>query len=416
MLEGRPDVASPRLSASAASSSLLSPGRASVALEDDALIAGAVDVDAPAARDVANSYSARVRREDQWGALRSLRKISSLARVRRCHHSPTGDLVTIARRGARAHYSGLQKCGSVWACPVCSARIQAERTDELVAAVEEAHRQGLTVAMVTLTMRHDRRCKLAPMWDALSSAFASAMTTDRAVQKAKQAAGVVGWVRRVEATHGRNGWHLHVHALLFIDGNAPLEGLELSMWAGWVRSLQRHGLDADVHHGIDLRRLDLEQSRQEVGRYLTKSTYERASVARELAGQHGKSGRRGNRTPFDVLADLTRYGLAGDLAIWREWEQASRGRRAMGWSKGIRDRLRVGQERDDETIAADNDGDQLDLVMLTVDAWRVIAARRLETVLLAIAESVPPDRVFDEIASYMAAEDIGGVIRPPERE
>ena len=26
--------------------------------------------------------------------------------------------------------------------------------------------------------------------------------------------GCVGWVRTVEVTHGANGWHVHVHALL----------------------------------------------------------------------------------------------------------------------------------------------------------------------------------------------------------
>jgi hypothetical protein len=117
-----------------------------------------------------------------------------------------------------------------------------------------------------------------------------------------------------------------------------------------------------------------------------------------------------------VLADLTRYGLVSDLAIWSEWERASRGRKAMGWSKGMRERLAIGQERDDEDIAAENDGDQVDLVGLTREAWSVITHRKLETVLLAIAEDVPADRVFEEVAGYLAAEGIPGVVRPPERE
>ena len=34
-----------------------------------------------------------------------------------------------------AHYKGLQTCGSVWACPVCSAKISERRRIELAAAI-----------------------------------------------------------------------------------------------------------------------------------------------------------------------------------------------------------------------------------------------------------------------------------------
>ena len=160
------------------------------------------------------------RRRHQWEALRVLRKVSRLRRVSACRRRPTGEGVMVGRRGARAHYSGLQTCASVWSCPVCSARIQAERADELLRAVERAHACGLKVALLTLTMRHRKRDKLKLLWDGLSQAWQPAIATDRAVRRARDAVGMVSWVRRVEATHGRKGWHLHVHALLFY-GRGP---------------------------------------------------------------------------------------------------------------------------------------------------------------------------------------------------
>jgi hypothetical protein len=325
--------------------------------------------------------------------------------------------VGIGRRGDRAHYSGLQTCGSVWSCPCCSAKIQAERTDELLQVVEHAHACGLRVAMLTLTMRHHARRRLAPMWDALSDAFAAAMGRDWAVRKAKDALGVVGWVRRVEATHGANGWHLHAHALVFYAGGDLLT-LGDAAWSAWSRRLVAHGLDADREHGVDLRELDLEQAREEVGRYLTKATFEETSgtAARELAGQLGKTGRQGNRTPFDVLADLARDGLLSDLGIWSEWERASKGRRALTWSKGLRELLSVDAERTDEELAADNDGDQVDVAVIDGPTWSVIVARRLEVQLLEAVEAVPVDRSYAAAARFMEAHGLGKPWRPPPRE
>jgi hypothetical protein len=53
----------------------------------------------------------------------------------------------IARRGQCALLRAAT-CGSVWACPVCSARIQAERADELLDAVETTQARGQKVVLL----------------------------------------------------------------------------------------------------------------------------------------------------------------------------------------------------------------------------------------------------------------------------
>lgn len=358
------------------------------------------------------------RRRHQWEALRALRKISQLSRVRKCRCSPTGSYVTVARRGSRAHYSGLQTCGSVWSCPVCSARIQAARADELLDAVERAHAQGLSVALLTLTMRHRKTDRLRSLWDALSRAWQAALTTDRSVRNAREAVGLVGWVRRVESTVGKHGWHLHVHALLFYEDGARLPELREAIWKGWLRRLTTLGLDAVKEHGIVLRELDLEQAREQISGYLNKATYEQAagSAARELAGQIGKSGRNGNRAPFDVLADVLEVGLSSDLAIWSEWERTSKGRRALTWSKGIRSRLLSGVEPTDEEIAADSDGDQFDVAEVDGSTWRLLVDGRLEVRLLEAAEAVPPEQSYAAVSAFLARYGLGQALRPRKRE
>jgi hypothetical protein len=104
---------------------------------------------------------------------------SSLKAVRCCgrmlHNDAVGDPddgqgVRIVRREIDgrmvAHYQGLMTCGSVWSCPRCSAVIAHTRSAEIGAAVRECYRQGGRVYMLTLTMRHSSRDRLADLWDA----------------------------------------------------------------------------------------------------------------------------------------------------------------------------------------------------------------------------------------------------------
>jgi hypothetical protein len=338
-------------------------------------------------------------RELVWDALRGLWRFSTLPRVRKCRRVTQTGVVSIERRGDRASYSGLQTCGSVHACPACSERILAERAEELIAAVQAHHAAGGRVAMVTLTMRHDRGQALEPLWEALSLAWRAARGGNRSARRAMERAGLQHWVRRVECTLGENGWHLHLHALLFLGGDvdqAEVDALGISMFNAWASALVRDGMEAPIRDsgGLDARLLDLSAARAEVGGYLAKGTYGESvrTAALELASSGAKRARRGNRTTMQLLSDVVRFGLVGDHAAWAEWEQASQGRRAMTWSVGARAALLAGaEERTDEEIAADTDREGVPVASFDADTWRQITTRPgLPARLLDLAESVPP--------------------------
>ncbi|RYF42549.1 MAG: hypothetical protein EOO38_19610, partial [Cytophagaceae bacterium] len=53
-------------------------------------------------------------------------------------------------------YSGLQTCGSVWACPVCSAKIAERRRVEIIAAMAAHKAAGGCMHLLTLTAPHQR--------------------------------------------------------------------------------------------------------------------------------------------------------------------------------------------------------------------------------------------------------------------
>lgn len=130
------------------------------------------------------------KRRARWSARAMLWQASSLKAVRCCgrmlHNDAVGNpddgqTVAIRRREVNgqsiASYQGLMTCGSVWLCPRCSAVIAHTRAAEIAAAVRECHRQGGKVYLLTLTMRHTSKDRLAQLWDGLSVGWRAAFGT-----------------------------------------------------------------------------------------------------------------------------------------------------------------------------------------------------------------------------------------------
>lgn len=310
-----------------------------------------------------NCGSAPEVRAGRFAALNWLWGNSDLHRVRDCCRFRVNDTVILEQGERAGRLTGLSRCASIWACPVCSARIQAERSVELAAAIENHHDRGGSVAMLTLTMRHNASQSLASLWDALGRAWHATTAQNRAVRRARAAAGVMGFMRTVEVTHGRHGWHVHIHALVFIEPGADLaelDGLDDAIATGWMRSLVNAGMPEPTRaNGCEVRLLDLGSARGEVSRYLAKASYNRersaaGSAAAEVTQTQTKAAGFGNRTPWQLLDDA----IAGDRRsrrLWGEWEAASRGRRCHTWSRGLRDRLELDDELGDDELAQDDD-------------------------------------------------------------
>ena len=168
-----------------------------------------------------------------------------------------GGEVVVRRAGdGTTSYAGLTTCGSVWACPVCSAKIARQRAEELTSLVEWNTARGGSVALLTLTMQHHAGHRLSDLRKALTKAW-SHVTASRGWKYARKAAGLDGYVRAIEATHGANGWHLHIHCLLIFDHDvSPVEvaGLRTEVFKRWSAGLQLSGMSVLREHGVDLRK------------------------------------------------------------------------------------------------------------------------------------------------------------------
>ena len=192
-----------------------------------------------------------------------LRGTTSLSRLRDCGAKTVnglgGPILRISGEGEEriAGYAGLVTCGSVWACPCCSAKIAARRGEELAKVMRRVLTAGGSASLITLTMRHHSGHRLKDLWQALSAAWHGVISGKQWLAD-QELGGLLGWVRVVEATHSRrHGWHLHVHALVCWDRPVSLglaQEIGHRMWQRWSRLLERRGLTSWKHRGgVDVR-------------------------------------------------------------------------------------------------------------------------------------------------------------------
>jgi hypothetical protein len=321
------------------------------------------------------------RRLQRWELQAAARDLLPESRLRVCyrHRQKQTDFVRVYRRGeaeaVSTYYRGLQVCGSVWCCPVCAAKITERKRRELVGALQAHRATGGGVMLLTLTVPHSREDEPFELVGALLDAFRKFGQGKRAWSALVP--GYVGSVRALEVTHGANGWHPHLHVLVFTDaGLSDDERFQVAdlLFGRWAVVTKRVGL-GDVHpeHGL---RLD---DGSAAGSYVTKGW----GFAEELTKANVKVGRReGSRSPWELLADFaTGDRAAGEL--FRQFAGAFKGKSQLHWSRGLRARFGLDAEKSDEQLAAETvEAEDVLAARIRPDDWRLIRRHELRGLVL----------------------------------
>ena len=300
------------------------------------------------------SESARTRR---YKLRETIQDITTLERVRKCGRVPTGGLVMLrsAEDGSRPGVAGLQSCGSVWACPRCASVVAVRRAEELGGVLERADEAGLVVSLQTLTMRHRKGQRLSDLWQALSYAW-NKVTAGKQWKRDQERIGLIGWARAAEVTHGANGWHVHLHVAVVSERDPLKTDVPLRVFGRWARGLASKGLESVADSGGFDWQVAARGDGATIGGYVAKMQTASGLGAEATLGAWKKA-RGGNRTPFQIAHDLGTTGDMADIELWWEYENASHGKRALTWSKKLREWAKLGQEKTDEELAEESAGD-----------------------------------------------------------
>lgn len=310
-----------------------------------------------------------------------LRDVSLEKRVQKCGRCRVSENVTIRRGSHGAHYSGVMSCGAVWLCPVCASKIAARRNAEVTRALTRhlGDRQG-GVAFLTLTVPHDKGDGLAHSFATVNGGWRK-VVGGRAWKALQRELGIAGCIRTSECTHGNNGWHPHMHVLLFTErvlSDVELARLQSHAFAVWSAHVQRKGFRAPQRKCCPIERV----VNTAIGDYATKF-----GAALELTHGMQKKGRSESRTPFQILADFAAWGDEDDLKLWREWERSSKGRKQLTWSRGLKELSEV-EDLTDEQIAAEEVGGD-DVAVIDADTWALVVRLRDYPVRLLEAAEQP---------------------------
>lgn len=336
------------------------------------------EVGAAALENTTDNFSA-LGSDARWWKLEWLRNESVLKRQRLCMTRSHALNVSVRRGATSMNYGGVMACGSR-TCPVCAPTLYAQNRDAIRQAVHAWREgEGGSVLFGTFTVRH----RLGQRFDVLKQGVSDAwhaVTAGRGWLNDRRNHGVEHWVRVFEEKWSpKTGWHLHVHYLMFVSPGftaASVQPLLTSMFQRWNRGAQASGLDASIL-GQDLHLVDGDEAAANVlADYFAKQAGKTAemstdALALELTMRDGKfSG--ASLTPGELLT-MAVCDHEDSRRLWAEYEAGMRGRRVIAWSRGLRDRVGIGDE------LSDGDAAQLEAeeIMRTIMQMKPKAFRKL---------------------------------------
>lgn len=341
--------------------------------------------------------------------------------------------------GGSVRYAGAASCGSVWICPHCAPAVTEQRALEITRAVNawiqpmgnvaaKLDGKGNDVAMLTLTAPHDAQQPLVDLLDMI----ADAQATLRASYTWKQAMKdlrCIGVIRALEVTYGfANGWHPHVHLILFIrDGfdqqsvAARLDAFRAAIFPEWRDACVAAGLRApSAMRGVNT--VHGESVSEKLAAYVAKFGRDPKGawgIEREIAKNHtktAKAGKDGSERyhPFGLLDEFARTGDVRFHRLFLEYATAFKGQRQLVWQRSASFKKAlalVGFVRDDKRTDAELADapapEETPVTEIARDDWFLLCrfdlVERLRTALLAIPSAATVHH-FITVARQRAAE------------
>lgn len=264
--------------------------------------------------------------------------VSSLERVRKCGKVPHGfELPLVESPGGGYRLTGLCTCHSVWACPICAPEIRAAWGGRIAAGILARLGDGGGVSFGTSTLSHAKAQPLRSTYGLVVSCW-HAVSTDKSVRKFRKAHGWSGFIRTSEVTWGqRSGWHPHMHWLDWwedVPSSEELRSYQDVVYGAWSRAVVRiGGRYSSPGNGVLVLPVSENDDSEKLGNYLTDITPR--SAAFELTSISTKAARLEGMAPFQLLAKVYGPGSKPWVDLWWEYEQATKGRRMIGASRGL---------------------------------------------------------------------------------
>lgn len=243
----------------------------------------------------------------------------------------------------KSHWSNVQRCASLWVCPVCAKPITEGRRNELSIGLDRWKKDFKGgCLLLTLTFSHSIDMPLSVTQLGLRKAY-QYFVEHRQIKKIFELLGVKHKIKGQEITWGENGWHPHNHILLLTE--YPINGFisyREQLARIWMDCCIKAGLRSpSMQHGLDI------QDGSHADKYVAKW-----GLPEEMSKGHMKKGKNGGHTPFDLLElsieDKPLYGGKLPSKLFQEYAIVMKGQRQLVWGRGLKALLKVTEKTDEE--------------------------------------------------------------------
>ena len=208
--------------------------------------------------------------------------------------------VSIMQKDKNLYLSGVETCGSVWNCPVCSLKISQRRAQQVSDILTWSQtRVDCAHGFLTLTTRHNKAEKCKDVKTRVLTAWR------KVTQSRKYKEFGAESIRALEVKFSTlNGWHPHLHIALIAEQHNQTE-LKNFVYSFVIPTYLRL---------IGCETLAANQKYKEiyggtgVSDYITKW-----DMSQELTQAHAKENLNNSYSPFGILHELSRQ-----LVDWRD--------------------------------------------------------------------------------------------------
>ena len=320
-------------------------------------------------------------------------------RICKCGKKPTSSKVKVLKHvdTGKAHFSGLQTCGSVWSCPSCSSKISEKRRLEISTAVDAWIAKGGEVLLVTLTFPHSKEDNLKDLLSKQSEASKKFKGRSAYSKHLRSLYGIKGTIRSLETTHSEaNGWHPHLHELWFVDRGFSIVNLRRYVYAAWSQACIDSGLERpSIANGVDICSGDFAAS------YVAKW-----GLDYEIAKAHIKKGKaKTSKTPFQFLDEYDQ-GNHRAGALFREYADAFKGKRQLFWSRGLKAFFNIEQKSDKELLEEQIEQAK-EIITIHYADWMNVVKHKAQAYILSLAELRTKHQIYEFLQQLKVA-------RPPD--
>ncbi len=273
----------------------------------------------------------------------------------------------------QANFGNLQRCYSVWNCPICSMTITEGRRTELKQGLSNWTDAGGHAYLATFTNSHHRGDNLEQLLTGQKKAFVKFWEKTKVKEMLKRL-GYNGRIVATEVTWGeKNGWHPHYHMILFFDHQIDHQGLQTFIALQWQEACIKAGLKApDLIHGVDVRN----------GTYAAKYV-SKWGLEEEVTKGHLKKGLNGSLTPFDLLRGASTNNHYKTL--FKEFADVFKGKQQLVWSKGLKELLGIKKVTDEELIE-ETEKTSIEVRELPLKIWDLILKYEKRAYVLELVE------------------------------